>query len=525
MKKPLAFLLLSSLSLIIFGQELSSDFRTIQINKKIKEFPDTLDLGSPLKSCVTINYIMINGKDRLWSEVSTIKFKNSFPDPTTPDSKVNEELKSLFLETTIKEIIYYKDSIACTISEINGSNYLIRFFYLENSKWVNAGEDEIKDLENARQSFKNYADNKLHDLRRVVALSNVPTDTSSFINYLKNRGCDPKEFVLNKLNKYKLVMYGEIHQRKASWDFLQEIVKDKRFAKNIGVIFMEMASHKQNDINRFLANDTIDKELLLNVFREYMVGGWIDKGMFDFVECVWQTNKKMPKGKKIKIIAADTPRPFSTFQSKEDMRNSDAKYDRDEFMASTIINYLESKKDKRNALFIVGSGHTCKTTQSAGSILSKKMSHNLYSIFQHSPRVEEGATIYERIRHGIFDYAFYKLENKSVAFELKNSPFGKEPFDGLNYDGTGTYEENYDGYLFFGSLDNEPNGELLMDLFNDQFINEMDRRLHLEGSSLMIDWGLKELSKKAVIDHIKAKQSQTRWGNYLKPLQAGITIQ
>lgn len=83
----------------------------------------------------------------------------------------------------------------------------------------------------------------------------------------------------------------------------------------------------------------------------------------------------------------------------------------------------------------------------------------------------------ERIRQDIFDYIFYKSGNQPLAFELKNNPFGNEPFDGLYYSGSGTYQDNYDGYIFLGSLDNEPNGKLLQDLYNDKFIYELNRKM------------------------------------------------
>jgi hypothetical protein len=177
----------------------------------------------------------------------------------------------------------------------------------------------------------------------------------------------------------------------------------------------------------------------------------------------------------------------------------------------------------RHALFIVGAGHLCKTRSCAGSILSKKMPDATYSIFQHCPRVDNTHSIPERIRHGMFDYAFYKSGDHPIAFELKYSPFGKEPFDGLYYEGSGTYQDNYDGYLFLGSLDKEPNGEILMDLFNESFINEMDRRYHLIGTSLVKDWGLKEFSRNAVIDELKAEDAKLKWRSVITPLIDGKT--
>jgi hypothetical protein len=126
MKNSITLLVLALMSIISYGQDISEEFKTIVVNKKIKDFRDTIILSSPLLSCISINYISIKGKNSLWREVSTVRLKESMPDSTVPDSEVTEERKSRILETTIKEIIYYKDSVACAITEIRDSLYSIR---------------------------------------------------------------------------------------------------------------------------------------------------------------------------------------------------------------------------------------------------------------------------------------------------------------------------------------------------------------------------------------------------------------
>jgi len=347
MKKNLLILVLPILFVYCHGQQYPSDFRTIQINKKIKEFLDTFDLSSPLKSLITYNnYVAINGKDNLLQKVSTIRYKYDLPDSTAPDSPVSDQSKSRFLETIVKEIIYYKDSIACAISEVRDSLYSIRSFSLENGRWIQGGEDERKTIDKSRKQFEKYANNDLQLLRKTVAFARIPTDTISLILYLREKGQNPEEFLLSKLKKYKLVMYGEIHRRKTSWDLLREVVNDKRFANNTGAIFLEMQSDKQPDLDRFFSNDSIDKELLLNIFRDYMIAGWDDKEKFDFLISVWYLNKNLPDYKKIKILFVDTPRIYTVEVAKSDT------IDRNRYMAKEIIKYLQSKVDKRNALFV-----------------------------------------------------------------------------------------------------------------------------------------------------------------------------
>jgi len=511
MKNKLFVILLMFLAVNSYGQQFSSDFKSIQVNKKLRDFPDKFNLSSPLNACITLINIVVNGKDGLLRSVSTVL--NETPEPTAPDSKFNEQEKERILNATIKEVVVFKDSVACCIIELGKSDFSLRVFLLENGKWVNRCEDGRMSLKESYRYCSKFANYFHHELPSFNARAIVPTDTASFVNYIVEKGVNPKEFVLDKLNKNKLVIYGEIHCRKASWDLLGEVVCDKRFTENTGVVFLEMGSDEQADIDKFLANDTIDKELLLDVFREYIFEGWNDKGRFDFMIEIWKLNKKLPANKQIKIIAVDTPRPFSTFHSKADMiKNDEMAGDRDEYMANAVLSYLKSTKDARNALFIVGTGHVCKTLESAGKKLSQKMPNDTYTIFAHAPQTENFNIVSDKIRYGMFDYAFYKSGNQPIAFDLKNSPFGKEPFDGLHNDGFGLYQDNYDGYLFFGPLDKEPKGEILLDLYSEKFVLELDRRCQFYGDSLVGVWGLKELSKKAVIEKVlKDNKSKTRW--------------
>lgn len=75
--------------------------------------------------------------------------------------------------------------------------------------------------------------------------------------------------------------------------------------------------------------------------------------------------------------------------------------------------------------------------------------------------------------------------NRPVGFALKDSPFGKEPFDGIaeiKYDyRTGSYADNYDGYLFLHSLADEPQNMALTEIFTSAFIEEMKRRAAILG--------------------------------------------
>lgn len=65
---------------------MSSDFKTVTVNKKVKDFSDKFDLSSPLNSYITYSYIEINGKDGLLSRICTTPNKQYWPDSTAVDS-------------------------------------------------------------------------------------------------------------------------------------------------------------------------------------------------------------------------------------------------------------------------------------------------------------------------------------------------------------------------------------------------------------------------------------------------------
>jgi hypothetical protein len=273
-------------------------------------------------------------------------------------------------------------------------------------------------------------------------------------------------------------------------------------------------------LDDFYAKDTLDKEIILNVLREVATEGWHDRGMYEFLLDLWKLNHSLPLERRIKVIAADIPRPYSTFKTADEQHKFfNTVENRNHCMARIIGNYMNSKNDNRNCLFIVGAGHVFKTGETAGSLLSGKFKDGkVFTIFTHCPIIDNMGAVSGRIRHGAFDYAFYKTGNIPVAFLLKDSPFGKELFDGLSNDGTGLYQDNYDGYIFLGPLETEPSDYNLYDIYSDDFVKELIRRTSLDNLTVQKVWGVNEATKEAIISALKEDEIKSRWGVKLTPL-------
>ena len=448
--------------------------------------------------------------------------KKYSPDVIVKSEPRDSSYQQAILNSEILEVIYYKDSIAGIISRETDTKYYCAFLAFEYGKWWNLGDDRLKSIDEARKHFYKFAEQQYLSLKQNMLIKSPAKNPGILTQYLKVKGEDPIKFVIDKLKEYKLVAYGEIHRRPVSWNLCKSVLNNPAFVQTVGTIFMELPAHKQKTLDEFFSSDSINRELVLEVFRDMTNSGWIDKGMFDFILDLWKVNKELAPDQKIRLIACDNQCPYDQIKTMADYENYFMhSMDRDSFMAMTISRYLTSNLDSRHCLFIVGMGHLCRSTNSAGSLLNKYLeSGQIFTIATHGPSIDNQGNIYGRVREGSFDSAFFKYENMKVAFALKNSPFGSEAFDLLQRQNIfGTYEQNYDGYIFLGPLDSERASEYLFDLYSDSFIKELDRRWTFTGRDFKKDWNIQELSKKAIVESILKDSSSTRWGKELKALK------
>ena len=502
------------------------------VNKPLKDFPDVYDLSTPLNAGVTILYASVNGNENIWRDASVFMNSGRHKRGETPDRIVSEESKTRQLSHIINEVIVYEDFLACMITQIDSDYYSIRYLGFEDKKWLNIGEDAGSDLENARNVFYRKAPNMLNRLTQSNAVRAVSTDTLAFVDFLKQHGTEPKEFLLNALASHPLVIYGEVHRRKVSWDFLSSVLNDPRFPETVGTVFVELPAYQQPEFDRFYASKKSDVDILLEIFRSEQIDGWFDKGEYEFLINIWKLNQTLPTNKQIKVVAVDEQTPWKFLQTSEDVKNHEKNFiDRNTRMADVVEFTINTKADKRNCLFTVGYLHAYKShvpgsfstprgqesALSAGAQLVQRFSDkNVFAIFQHVPMGTNFGAI-GLVRQGLFDATFKITGNKPIAFNLADSPFGKEPFDAdFNnaFDNrVGNYADNFDGYIFLQPLIDDDTDYLLYDIISDPFIDEMKRRITIYGWGDLNRWfdieG--EATTEKIIKSLKKNEGQKRW--------------
>ncbi|MDR1552028.1 MAG: hypothetical protein LBS69_01010 [Prevotellaceae bacterium] len=487
--KLLTVLCLSFFGLSCFAQNLSDDYKVIHVGKQVKDIAYDNPYASPLENYIARIHLWIEGKyDTIYSGMTDAIVRQ------LPQKPYSQKAAEFLLGSEIEQVVIYKDSIGFAFrKEKNSDIYLVGASVCEDGKWLGNREGYCfaKNMNELKQYIEDNSIRNLNSLRQYNRQQIVSTDTLAFINYLKMNGQFPVNYLIDKLKNHKLVIYGELHFRKNSWDLLQQLVRLPEFSENTGTVFLELSKNAQPELDQFFKNQTKDTNIILNIFRKEEINGWNDKGMYDFLLELWDVNHKFTN--KINVIATDMPRLF--YRNITSNEQCDSIYrttcDRNEIMTETILNTINNSQDKRNNLFIVGWGHAYKSPAkqlagwqinglSAGFLLSDKIGkENVFSIFTHSPNMSNNGVIFGKLRKGLFDCVFEQNGNIPIAFNLYNSPFGNELFDAadIRFDiQTGTFADNFDGYIFLQSLHEEVKNIPLYELYSDDFVEEIKRR-------------------------------------------------
>ncbi len=336
-------------------------------------------------------------------------------------------------------------------------------------------------------------------------------------DYLAAHAMEPKEYLLEKLKTHRLVIYGELHKRKTSWELLIDLLRDERFEQHIGTIFMELPSFTLGRMNEFLRSPTLRTDIALEILRDEQLYGWEDRGMYELMVATWQKNRTLSEAQRIALVPVDyqlnwhritTPEEYALAVEQAPERNA--------HMAGTIAETFAASIDTRNALFIVGFNHARKhaftgsSPVPAGKLLAECLSaEQVFAIFPHVSVVSNTGVVFGQLRGGLFDTL---LGDRPQAFDLAGSPFGMEPLD-VFYGvlAPGTFAQHFDGYLFLEPLADKTGEWVLLELFSDEFIEELRRRATISGSRMgWYDLPLDELSREAILQKLE-KSAGKRW--------------
>lgn len=515
------------------GDGAREPLRRLTIERDLNSYSPRYDLSTPLDSFITFKQLQADGLQGRYGAVNSYRIRGAFPAAGSPDIGVTADRRSAILDHHITEVLYYEDSVAAVLSPFSvAPMYVLYYYSLEDGEWLGAGEDLGADLEDARRVFRDKAPGFLRFIDRIAVLKAEPQGADALVEYLRSAGQPPLQFLLDAVATHRIVVYGELHRRKSSWDLWKRVVSDPRFAQRVGIVFLELSADRQPDMDEFFRAREPDGERILEIFRSVQLDGWYDRGMYEFLMTLWERNHALPEGEKIEVVLVDEPRPFGSFRTAADLEaHFDSLPDRNVQMASVIAETIRHESPDRNSVFIVGAGHAYKSAvpgiavggrhrqpapSAAAQLVALFSDADVFSIFSHMPMISNNGTAFGRPRHGAFDRAFAQLGNRPITFNLRQSPLADEPFDGI-YEITyaeqvGSYGDNYDAYLFLEPLEEEPEEYFLYDVLTDAFVEELKRRAAITSGSIEAWFGVETETREAIIDHyVQRLEGKKRW--------------
>lgn len=470
----------------------SNSLRVYKVDRKVTDFPERDDLSTPEAAYAVINRLMANGQQSKWRQISVKSLADNMPPADAKVKEVKPEHAKALLSARILEVRIFRERRAVVLAELmrDPGNPRIdkRYLELENGRWLNKGQDpSAGSIEEARAETNAKFAYRLEKPSRP-GIENPQAHLRPFVEFLREHAEEPKAFVTEALSKYKVTIMGEIHHRPRYWAFNSALVTEPEFSHHVGTIYLELPSNDQRLVDKFLADDECDTTPVIEMLRDNLWMGWPDQAMLDFFITVWIVNQNSELHERLRIVLVDIERPWSQIEKRQDWGRYSV--NRDKFMAENILKDLDDHpQDKRNALFIVGVGHTALNFEyfedapvtTAGWHLCRKLgSENVYAVFQHRCIQTNMGRVDGRLCLGLFDSAFAAVGNKPMIFPLNIGPFGKEPYDAdPDRSVSSTYKDGFNAYLYLGPLETEMFSPLIAGFYTDGFVKELERRYRL----------------------------------------------
>ncbi len=305
------------------------------------------------------------------------------------------------------------------------------------------------------------------------------SEIENYSTFLKNQKQSPKEYIFELFETNNIIILGERdHRDTTQYDLILDIIRDERFINNVGHVYTEVGVVNQtkwaNNVVKGNYKDTqeFEKEFV-KLYRELDFNPLWDKyNMIKYLQGIYEINKNRTQDKKVTIGLTDcafewkdlTHKKYEEFK-KNNLRGLNT---RDSIMAFNFMKLYEQQNPingHKKALLIQSRPHAInlnivykeKNIITTGGFIKKKYGNNVkviaFNWYKWIPKEWKGVRwglehIIELTNDGKWDAAFEITENKSVGFDIKDTPFGLTEFD-YSYEQNINFQDVIDGVIFY----------------------------------------------------------------------------
>ena len=214
--------------------------------------------------------------------------------------------------------------------------------------------------------------------------------------------CAPAQPAIDQLldawKSHRIVAIAEVHRGVEDKRFLAQLVGHPGFSKIVDDVVIEFGTARyQSTLDRYINGDEVPLEEVRKVWADTTVvnGLWDAPIYAEFLAAVRDSNKRLPKARRVRVLACDPPIDWTRVAS-----IADAKPNLDREGHCTALIEREVIARRRRALMIMGDSHVVRTTitgQKAANTVTRIESRQpgstfvvltYYGQFKESPAIE-----------------------------------------------------------------------------------------------------------------------------------------
>jgi uncharacterized iron-regulated protein len=163
--------------------------------------------------------------------------------------------------------------------------------------------------------------------------------------------------IIELFNQKPIVAIGETHGHLQLYEFLTQLIQTESLYKNVNDILIESGNALYQDtLDKYISGEDVKFENLQKVWvntTQSPVDAWSVDVYYNLLKTIRELNSRISKEDRIRVIAADSPIDWINVNTNKGYL--DARGDREEFFANTVINEVLSKN--RKAILINGGAH------------------------------------------------------------------------------------------------------------------------------------------------------------------------
>lgn len=289
-----------------------------------------------------------------------------------------------------------------------------------------------------------------------------------YVSSVKTKSQTPIDYIFDQFKSADIVVIGERdHRDTTQYELILDILKDPRFAKEIGYVYTEVGcENRTSEVNNLIKGRFQTQEEFTTQLYSYLREAevfyplWEKYNRVQFLRGLYEINRDSRR--KITLGLTDCAFSWSDISDAKEYKDfyySAACEYRDSTMAanfSKMYAQQKPKRGKRKALIITNQPHAINATMAKrdyhrqGKWLKEQYGEEKVKIVilnWAEYRLFDGKRM-PLIAGGLWDAAFEKMDCKPFAMDIKGTPFGSTPYLDRAY-GNLKWEDVADGIIYY----------------------------------------------------------------------------